>query len=337
MFSGSIFDLESDTEYECFFQIEDPDGVHGMATRRVRARTRPVPKEAPGGRVLHVYPPGWKGRKLEPAFTGLKAAYFGSGTGDWSVLSERRVAPGDIILVHAGLYKADRMAYTDPLGLSFHGSYVLTAKGTPDRPIVIRAAGDGEVIFDGNGCYRLFDVMAADYHIFEDLTLRNCDVTFLAGLKDVGGCRGLTVRNCRVENVGIAVTTQFAGSRDFYIADNVMIGRDDRFRLVGWYNPGRYGASQLNSYYAIKVYGAGHVVCHNYIAFFHDGICICTHGAPETAPDLKAVTMWSKRSARVWRTSLLHSKSALPCPLGMRVQIQSEARRTDGSSQHHHR
>jgi hypothetical protein len=291
MFAGSILDLEPDTEYECVFQIVDVDGVNGPADRRVKVRTRAIPKAASDGRILHVYPPGWKGKKLEPAFTGLKSAYFGSGTGDWAVLSERKVAPGDTILVHAGLYKGDRLAYTDPLGLSFHGSYILTAKGTPERPIVIRAAGDGEVIFDGDGCYRLFDVMAADYHIFEGLTVKNCDIAFLAGLKDVAGCRGLTVRKCRIEDVGIAVTTQFAGSRDFYIADNMMIGRDDRFRLVGWYDPGIYGASQLKSYYAVKVYGAGHVVCHNYIAFFHDGICVCTHGMPEAEQDLKAVSI----------------------------------------------
>jgi len=291
MFSGSILDLEPATEYECRLEMRDPDGVNGVAIRSVRARTRGVPKPFRGGRVLHVYPPGWKGKKIEPAFKGLKEAYFGSRTGDWAVLSERKVIPGDTILVHAGLYKSDRLSYTDPLGLSFHGSYVLTAKGTPDRPIVIQAAGDGEVIFDGDGCYRLFDVMAADYHIFEGLTFRNCDIVFLGGLKDVTGSKGLTVRNCRFEDVGIAVTTQYAGSTDFYIADNVMIGRDDRFRLVGWYDPGIYGASRLKSYYAVKVYGSGHVVCHNYIAFFHDGICVCTHGVPEKDPSLKAVSI----------------------------------------------
>lgn len=291
MFAGSILDLEPDTEYECDFRIEDPDGINGESSRRVTTRTRAIPRAAEGGRILHVYPPSWRGKKEEPSFVGLKAAYFGSGTGDWAVLSERRVGPGDIILVHAGLYKGDRLAYTDPLGLSFHGSYLLTAKGTRERPIVIRAAGDGEVIFDGDGCYRLFDVMAADYHIFEGLTIRNCDIAFLAGLKDVAGSQGLTVKNCRIEDVGIAVTSQYSGSKDFYIADNVMIGRDDRYRLVGWYDPGIYGASQLKSYYAVKVYGTGHVVCHNYIAYFHDGICVCTHGSPEGEGNRAAVSI----------------------------------------------
>jgi hypothetical protein len=60
-----------------------------------------------------------------------------------------------------------------------------------------------------------------------------------------------------------------------------MIGRDDRYRLLGWYNPGVYGGNRLKSYYAVKVYGQGHVVCHNYIAYFHDGIDVCTHGSPD--------------------------------------------------------
>jgi hypothetical protein len=291
MFAGSILDLEPDSEYECRLTVHDPDGVQGEAVKTVKVRTRGEPKAAIGGKVLHVYPPSWRGKKEEPAFTGLKAAYFGSGGGDWAVVSERKVGPGTTILVHAGLYKGDRLNYSDRLGLPFHGAYVLTAKGTPERPIVIRAAGDGEVIFDGDGCYRLFDVMAADYHIFEGLTIRNTDIAFYAGLKDVAGSKGLTVRNCRIENVGIAVTTQYAGSKDFYIADNVIIGRDDRYRLVGWFNPGIYGASQLKSYYAIKVYGSGHVVCHNYIAYFHDGIDVCTHGSPEPEQERKAVAI----------------------------------------------
>ncbi len=187
MLAGSIFDLEPAREYEVRLEMRDPDGVRGEALRQVKVRTRAEPRPAPGGRILHVYPPDWKGAKQEPAFTGLMKAYYGAGSGDWAVVSECMVGPGDVILVHAGRYKSDRLSYADPLSLPFHGTYVLTAKGTPDRPIVNRAAGDGEVIFDGDGAYRLFDVMAADYHIFEGLTIRNTDIAFYAGLKRVGG------------------------------------------------------------------------------------------------------------------------------------------------------
>ena len=291
MFAGSIFDLEADTQYECRLVMSDPDDVRGQGERQAVVRTRVVPQASSEGRVRHVYPPGYRGPRQQPSYTGLKEAYYGPGLGDWSVVRERKVRPGDIIEVHAGLYKADYSNYVDPLQMPFHGTYVLTIDGTEKKPIVIRAAGDGEVIFDGNGVYRLFDVMAADYNYFQGLTIRNTDVAFYTGLKDVLGCSGLVVRNCRMENVGIGVMNQYAGSKNFYIADNVLIGRDDRFRLNGWSNPGIYGPSPLKSYYGIKVYGQGHIICHNYVAFFHDGICVCTHGSPEQKQSNKSVAI----------------------------------------------
>jgi hypothetical protein len=290
-FAGSILDLEPDTEYEVRLTMKDPDGIAGQAVQAAKVRTRAEPKAAAGGRTLHVYPPDFKGTKQQPAFTGLMEAYYGSGLGDWNEVYERKAQPGDIILVHAGLYKANRLNYVDPLGTPFDGAYVLTLKGTPQKPIVIRGAGDGEVIFDGAGAFRLFDVMAADYHIFEGLTIRNTDVAFWAGLKDVLGPKGLTVRNCRIENVGIGINAQYAGSKDFYIADNIFLGRDDPFRVLGWSNPDIYGAHELRSYYAVKVYGSGHVICHNAVAYFHDGIDVSTHGSPDPEPDRRAVAI----------------------------------------------
>ncbi|MGH9627376.1 MAG: hypothetical protein ACRD7E_03305, partial [Bryobacteraceae bacterium] len=290
-FAGSILNLKPGTSYECRFTMRDPDGVDGEATQVTKVRTRREPEAAKDGRILHVYPPDWKGEKLEPAFTGILAAYYGSGRGDWSVVRERKARPGDTLLVHAGLYRANRLDYVDPLMTPFDGTYTLSLKGTEERPIVIRAAGDGEVIFDGAGSHRLFDVMASEHHIFDGLTIRNTDVAFFAGQKDVLGATGLTVRNCRMEDVGIGITTEFAGSKDFYIADNVFLGRDDRFRLIGWSNPGIYGAHPLRSYYAVKVYGSGHVVCHNAIAYFHDGITISTYGTPEPEQERKAVAI----------------------------------------------
>src|SRR5579872_3961596 len=76
MFAGSIFDLEPATEYECRFIMSDPDGVSGQAQETVTVRTRPEPMPAAGGNIYHVYPPGFRGQKQEPAFTGLLAAYY---------------------------------------------------------------------------------------------------------------------------------------------------------------------------------------------------------------------------------------------------------------------
>src|SRR5581483_1678897 len=293
-FAGSIIDLTPDTQYEVELTMRDPDGVVGDQTQHVIARTRPEPRPASNGRVRHVYPPNWKGPKQEPSYLGLMDAYYGPGLGDWNVVRERTVGPGDTILVHAGLYKADRFDYVNPHAIPFDGSYVLTAKGTADRPIVITAAGDGEVIFDGAGAFRLFDVMASSYHMFNGITIRNTDVAFWAGLKNVLGATGLTVTHCRLEDVGIGVITEFAGSRDFYIADNVMLGRLDRYRVMGWINRqnGPYGGHDLTSYFGVKVYGTGHVVTHNAIAFFHDGIDISTYGPPTNGEEAVAIDFY---------------------------------------------
>lgn len=298
-FAGSIFNLKPGVEYECQFVLRDPDGVTGEASQTVRVRTRTEPKAHPGGRRLHVYPPDYFGPREEPNYTGILEAYYGAGLGDWSVVWERRAQPGDTLLVHAGLYRPERLNYVDPMMAPFDGTLSLTLKGTAERPITIQAAGDGEVVFDGGGNHRLFDVMASHHHIFDGLTFRNTDVAIFAGQKEVLGAVGLTVKNCRFENVGFGVWTEYAGSSDFYIADNLFLGREDRFRLVGWGGAPRapggpswptpaYGSHLLTSYYAIKVYGPGHVIAHNAIAYFHDGIGISTYGTPETEPDRRA-------------------------------------------------
>lgn len=292
-FAGSILNLEPGTQYECRFVLSDPDGTSGATTQNVTVSTRSEPQPCASGRTLHVYPPDHDGEKLEPSFDSLLQAYYGAGLGDWSVVWERRAQPGDTILMHAGLYKPQRLNYVDPLMTPFDGTMSLTLKGTAEKPITIKAAGDGEVIFDGDGNHRLFDVMASAHHIFDGLTIRNTDVAIFAGQKEVLGAVGLTVRNCRFENIGFGVWTEYAGSSDFYIADNLFLGRDDRHRLIGWTGPlwasaGKYGSHQLTSYYAVKVYGPGHVITRNAIAYFHDGIGISTYGTPPDDPHLRA-------------------------------------------------
>ncbi len=292
-FAGSILNLQPGTEYECKFQMSDPDGITGQSAETVRVKTRTEPQPYAGGRTLHVYAPDYKGERIEPSFTGILEAYYGAGLGDWNVVWERRAQPGDTLLVHAGLYKPERLNYVDPLAAPFDGTMWLTLKGTREKPITIKAAGDGEVIFDGAGNHELFNVMASQYHIFDGLTFRNTDVAIFAGQKEVQGAVGLTVKNCRFENIGFGVWTEYAGSSDFYIADNLFIGRDDRFRVIGWTGPrwasaGAYGSHQLTSYYAIKVYGPGHVIAHNAIAYFHDALGISTYGTPEQDPERQA-------------------------------------------------
>ncbi len=280
MFAGSIFGLEPGTTYECRFILGDPDGVAGKAERTVEITTRPEPPQTAGGRVLHVYPPGYEGEKEEPSFVSIMEAYYGAGKSLWGSAT---IKPGDTILVHAGLYHCERRRYYEPLGMHFHGTYHLSGNGTPEQPIIIRGAGDGEVVLDGDGVYRLFDVIYADHTHIEGLTIRNCEVGIMAGLRFTDGCDGLVVRNCRFENVGCGINAQFGGSRNFHIADNTIIGREDSTHTHGrsgmWRDIGP--VADLSSFIAIDINGQGHVVRNNYIANFHDGIDITEQGPPE--------------------------------------------------------
>jgi hypothetical protein len=319
MFAGSILDLEPDTAYQARFTLTDPDGVHGTAEKTVTVRTRAEPKPFPGGRVFHVYPPGFKGSKLEPSFDGLMCAYnlTCSGT-DWATAGRPRVKPGDTILVHAGVYKYNRFEYTNDPAVNrtvpLDGTYYLTADGTEERPIVIKAAGDGDAVFDGNGNFALFDVKAADYTYFEGLTFRNTDIAIWAGTQFIAGSKGLTVKRCRFEEVGAGVFTNYSGSSNFYIADNRFIGRDDPNHVIGWANPqfwnkfagvdGQKFPPVMASYVAVKVYGPGHVVAYNYVANFHDGIDVETYGNPdgsaaEGEPKYPPKEQWDRRPVSI--------------------------------------
>ena len=169
-FAGSIFGLQPGTEYEARFTLSDPDGASGQTTHTIRAKTRVEPQPYAGGRTLHVYPPGYKGEKKQPAFDSLLQAYYGAGLGDWSVVWERKAQPGDTILMHAGIYRNERLNYVDPMVTPFDGTMWLTLKGTAEKPITINAAGDGDVVIDGAGNHRLFDVSASTHHIFDGLT-----------------------------------------------------------------------------------------------------------------------------------------------------------------------
>jgi len=295
-FAGSIFDLESGTDYECRFVLSDPDGASGKTEQLVAVRTRAEPKPAAGGKVYHVYPPGFTGPKQEPAFAGLLAAYYtGSSSSDNFNTYPPRVQPGDTILVHAGLYKDDRYRYGAGLGTVSSGTYFLTQSGTPDKPIAIRGAGDGEAIFDGDGAYNLFNVMAANDNYFEGLTIRNTDLAFQGGLKRIAGSSGLTIVRCWFENVGRAIYTDWSGSKNYYIADNVMIGRFSANYLMGftgrtWQNLPEF-SPKLVSEYAVKIYGSGHVVAYNAISRFHDGVDVATYGNPDAIRDRLPVSI----------------------------------------------
>lgn len=321
MFAGSILDLEPDTAYEARFVMSDPDGIGGPAanaTTLVTVRTRPEPKPAAGGRTYHVYPTKYKGPKMEPAFEGIMCAYnYYCGAGDTAPGGRPRVKPGDTILVHAGTYAYHYEFYANDTTINatttFEGTYYLTADGTPDKPIVIKAAGDGEVVIDGRGNFNLFNTKAADYNYFEGITFRNTGIAIWAGTQFIAGSKGLTVKRCRFEDVGMGVFTNYSGSSDFYIADSVFLGRNDSTHLTGWNGQfwqqfenvdGQEFPPVMKSYTAIRLYGPGHVVAYNYVADFHDGIDTEMYGQPDGShaidgPSYPPREFWDRRPTAI--------------------------------------
>ncbi|MFO8012236.1 MAG: hypothetical protein R6X20_02910 [Phycisphaerae bacterium] len=273
MFAGSLLDLDEGTDYEVRLTVSDPDGVEGDARRTLTVRTRAMPAPVAGGEVRHVYPPRPRNKK-QPEFNSIAAALRGKNLGahDAGKLpTENAAPPGTTVLVHAGTYKPDRYRYRDPSGMVLFGSNVLSADGTREKPIVIKAAGDGKVVLDFAGNHCGFNVMGADWLVFDGLTVRNTDIAFLAGMWNTTGCVGLTVRNCRIEDVNSGVVGFHGRCREFIIADNVFTGRYTQDEKVG------EGAPMV-SMYGVNLCGGGHVVCHNRLSRFFDVIDVWTEG-----------------------------------------------------------
>ena len=149
MLAGSIFDLTPDTDYEAQFTLSDPDG--GKAAKTVTFHTRKEPMPAAGGNVYHVYPVG-----LEGPEAGALLHRPDGGLLPWAArITIMRMpircgcSPATPSWCMPALYIGDRYHYltTDPkpgnlsLGNYFDGTYYLTASGTPDKPIVIKARG----------------------------------------------------------------------------------------------------------------------------------------------------------------------------------------------------
>jgi hypothetical protein len=194
MFAGSVLDLEPDTVYEVRFRASDPDGVTGEGSKVVRVRTRPEPMPAKDGRTFHVYPPNFKGAKLEPSFEGLMCAYNLTCAGtDWATAGrprcDRRHDPRPRRPLQVQPSRVHQRCRGQPHGTARR--HLLPHRdGTPERPIVIKGAGDGEVVFDGAGNFALFDVKAADYTYFEGITFRNADYRDLGGDAVQMGAKG---------------------------------------------------------------------------------------------------------------------------------------------------
>ena len=247
LFAGSVMFLQPATAYEVRFEMRDPDGG-AAAPKVVTARTRREPEAPTGGRTLHVFPKGHDSPRPAGSILTVKAACA-------------QARPGDILLLHAGVYD--------------EGTLELTTSGEPGKPIVFRGAADGEAILQGKGHGgNLIEMTRADHLWFEDLTLRRARTAIFAG-RGSAGARGLVVRRCKIEDVIMGIWSTSNRSADWYIADCVLTGTNRT-----WYP--RPKAYMSPSHTGVNVYGQGIVVCHNRISRFSDALAIANQAPRST-------------------------------------------------------
>lgn len=237
MFAGSIFDLEPGTEYECRLTMSDPDGVLNAAEKTVKVKTRSVPQPPADSRILHL-------GGVKSDFTDFRSAVSA-------------LKPGDTLLIHQGIYKLSRP--NDPDYLE-NNVYALDLHGTAERPITLKAAGDGAVVFDAQGNYLLFDVQNAEHLILDGLIIKSADFAVYAGCSLPVSNDGIVVRNCNFGNIkkdvqGSAPTTaprasKLSSGRIRHVGgpteqrEGVLVNPGDQGRVFGTLGDALFGDSK---------------------------------------------------------------------------------------------
>ncbi len=149
-------------------------------------------------------------------------------------------SPGDVLILQAGSYPG----------------FTVNRDGQPGNPIVIRGTENAVV----NGEVGLF--FRQDVHL-EDLHVE--------GRIRFNGSNRIAIQRCRVRaspsDFGGDGIVTFLRAEHAYIADNVLIG-------VSQWNEPSLGASGANRGEGIAVTGPGHLIEHNQISGFRDGISL---------------------------------------------------------------
>jgi hypothetical protein len=243
LFAGSVLLLEPATDYELRLtlvqsQVRKPGrrGDQGLV-RVLRARTRSEPRLHSGAKTRHVVPGqgGGRGTQADP-YRGLAAAHSAA-------------VPGDAFLLHKGNYA---------------GPWVVHKCGTPEKPIVWSAAGDGPAVIDGQGPSAdrpAHAIEASGTHDvwFEGLTVQNAHhgVTFHDSAR-------IVVRRCHIRGVdyGMNAVRDTRGiAQDHFLSDNLIEGPSTWPRTKG-----------IENARGIQLTGEGHVVCFNRIRGFADAV-----------------------------------------------------------------
>ncbi len=236
LFAGSVLFLEPATTYEVRFTMSDPDGGAPAEPKIVSLTTRAEPKAFNGGDTIEATPE-----------KGLMAAF-------------KEAKPGDVIQLRAGLYR---------------GPFDLKKSGMPGKPIVFRGPADGEAVLEGQGLgskSRIVTLNGTHHLHFERLTFRNAQMAIYASKP--GGSEGLVVRQCKIHDVVYGINTGSENSRNWYIADNDIVGINPT-----WY-PRPRKTYMSPGHTGVNVYGQGHVICYNRITRFSDSAAIYNFGPP---------------------------------------------------------
>jgi len=170
--------------------------------------------------------------------------------------------------------------------------------GRHQGPIVFRGAGDGETILQTEYSTTIFNLENTEHLFFENLTIRGGDRPYKTLKKQdpyllndtlalshaffADGASWLVVQHCKILNVCMGFYTCSERSAGWYIADNVITGRNSAWYPRTENNPSHTG---------VNLYGRGHIVCHNRISKFWDCIAIANYGRPSANLDLQCVSI----------------------------------------------
>lgn len=236
MLAGSIFFLEPGTTYEVKLDLSDADG--GADSRTITVTTRAIPALPTGGSTYHVIPAsgGGTGTASDP-FKGLASAYAVAKA-------------GDIFLLHSGTYPTISF---DKAGAA--GSY-----------IVWKAAGDEEVILNGP------TGIGAHYNWFEGIHFVGDGEWNVVGKN--GASNVIFIKNKATNCIDCVLLddgNSHAGAKDWYVADNVIIGD------VSVNDPTYPGEGIELTHGTNDV--TGHVIAYNSISGVGDAISVSSGGS----------------------------------------------------------
>ena len=242
LLAGSIFKLQPARNYDVQLTLTDPDG--GQSVKNVMVSTRAMPSDPVQPRIRYVSPGsgGGSGTASDP-FRGITAA-------------NASAVPGDVFLLQPGTYT---------------GVAKLDRSGTATNPIVWRGTNVNTVILDGQDTAKpVVDFSSVSHVHLDNVTIIRPKQMAIRGI----ATSGVSVRGCKIDSSNLTGSEKGgiyfigAGQENVTIADNVIRGPFD-------WEDGRNSDA-----YALIVAGKGHVIRHNEIYDWWDGILV-GHGETE--------------------------------------------------------